>query len=174
MAEIDKLITNSVNIYLFEYESPIKSKTVKLITVSIWFCWTMRLSLFSIEPVIDNLVVDGVNSRHQMDQAKCIKNKSKSVEVPPPDVVKVIRYSASHQDSNKLSVGRLPITGCSHRRYNAEWCLWCNGYRRRKWTRWHEFKSWTRLIAFHIALIPLGKVWILSFSLQLWVNSRAD
>ena len=37
---------------------------------------------------------------------------------------------------------------------------WCNGYRRRKWTRRHEFKSWTRLIAFHIALIPLGKVWI--------------
>ena len=23
-----------------------------------------------------------------------------------------------------------------------------------------EFKSWTRLITFHIALIPLGKVWI--------------
>ena len=38
----------------------------------------------------------------------------------------------------------------------------------------HEFKSWTRLIAFHIALIPLGKVWILLFSLQLWLNSRAD
>ena len=37
-------------------------------------------------------------------------------------------------------------------------CPWCNGYRRRKWTRRHEFKSWTRLIAFHIALIPLGKV----------------
>ena len=45
---------------------------------------------------------------------------------------------------------------------------WCNGYRRRKWTRQHEFKSWTRLIAFHIALIPLGKVWIQLFSLQLW------
>ena len=44
-------------------------------------------------------------------------------------------------------------------------CPWCNGYRCRKWTRWHEFKSWTRLIAFHIALIPLGKVWIQSFSL---------
>ena len=28
----------------------------------------------------------------------------------------------------------------------------------RKWTRRHEFKSWTRLIAFHLALIPLGKV----------------
>ena len=42
-------------------------------------------------------------------------------------------------------------------------CPWCNGYRRRKWTRQHEFKSWTRLIAFHIALIPLGKVWIQLF-----------
>ena len=48
-------------------------------------------------------------------------------------------------------------------------CPWCNGYRRRKWTRWHEIKSWTRLIAFHIALIPLRKVWI-----QLWVNSRYE
>ena len=37
-------------------------------------------------------------------------------------------------------------------------CLWCNCYRRRNWTRRLEFKSWTRLIAFHIALIPLGKV----------------
>ena len=40
-----------------------------------------------------------------------------------------------------------------------------NGYHRRKWTRWQEFKSWTRLIAFHIALIPLEKVWIQLFSL---------
>ena len=53
-------------------------------------------------------------------------------------------------------------------------CPWCNGYGRRKWTRRHEFKSWTRLIAFHIALIPLGKVWIQLFSLQLWANCRAD
>ena len=51
--------------------------------------------------------------------------------------------------------------------------LWCNGYRHRKWTRRHEFKSWTRLTAFHIAL-SMGKVWIQLFSLQLWVNSRAD
>ena len=51
---------------------------------------------------------------------------------------------------------------------------WCNGYRHRIWTRWYEFNSWTRLITFHIALIPLGKVWIQLFSLQLWVNSRAD
>ena len=53
-------------------------------------------------------------------------------------------------------------------------CPWCNGYRRRKWTRRHEFKSRTRLIAFHIALILLEKVWIQLFSLQLWVNSRTD
>ena len=31
-----------------------------------------------------------------------------------------------------------------------------------------------RLFWFHIALMPLGKVWIQLFSLQLWVNSRAD
>ena len=35
-------------------------------------------------------------------------------------------------------------------------CPWCNGYRRRIWTRRHECKSWTRFIAFHLALIPLG------------------
>ena len=34
-------------------------------------------------------------------------------------------------------------------------------------------KTWTRLMAFHIALIPWGKVWIQIISLQLWVNSRA-
>ena len=51
---------------------------------------------------------------------------------------------------------------------------WCNGYSRREWTRWHEFKSWIALITFHIALIPSGNVWIQLFSLQLWVNSRTD
>ena len=44
----------------------------------------------------------------------------------------------------------------------------------RKWTRRHEFKSWMRLIAFHIALIPLRKLWIELSSLQLWINSRAN
>ena len=53
-------------------------------------------------------------------------------------------------------------------------CPWCSGYRHRKWKRRLEFKSWTRLIAFHIALIPLRKVWIQLFSLQLRVNSRTD
>ena len=35
-------------------------------------------------------------------------------------------------------------------------------------------KSWRKLIVFHMALMPLGKVWIQLFSLQLWVNNRAD
>ena len=52
--------------------------------------------------------------------------------------------------------------------YGSLWrCPWYIGYRHRKWTRRHEFKSWTRLIAFHIALIPLGMVCIQLFSLQL-------
>ena len=50
-------------------------------------------------------------------------------------------------------------------------CPWYNGYRRRKETRRHEFKFWTKLMSFHKALIPLGNVWILFFSLWLWVNS---
>ena len=50
--------------------------------------------------------------------------------------------------------------GCqSKHTYIFIWrCPWCNGYRRWIWTRRHEFKSWMILIAFHIALIPLGKV----------------
>ena len=56
-------------------------------------------------------------------------------------------------------------------------CVWkrcrCYGYCRTKWTGRHEFKSWTRLFAFHRALIPLVKVWIQLFSLRLCVNSRA-
>ena len=53
-------------------------------------------------------------------------------------------------------------------------CPWCNGYRHRIWTRRSEFNSWTRLIAFSHSTNTLGKVWIQLFSLQLWVNSRAD
>ena len=77
-----------------------------------------------------------------------------------PDTVDVVR------DSVGRSPKAVPI--------QIRRCPWCNCYRRRKWTRRHEFKSWTKLIAFHIALIPLGKVWIQLFSLQLWVNSRTD
>ena len=63
---------------------------------------------------------------------------------------------------------------CRYHHFIIRRCPWCNGYRRRKWTQRHEFKSWTRLISNHIALIPLGKVLIQLFSIQLWVNSRSD
>ena len=80
----------------------------------------------------------------------------------------------AYQPSWVIQIRTLVVEGqwwsyLSHRR-----CPWYNYYRHRKWTRWHEFKFWTWLIAFHIALIPLGKVWIQLFSLQPWVNSRAD
>ena len=31
-------------------------------------------------------------------------------------------------------------------------CPWCNGYRRRKWTRRHEFKFWTRILKSYLRL----------------------
>ena len=40
-------------------------------------------------------------------------------------------------------------------------CKWCT-----KWTWLHQFKIWTRLLAFHIALIHLGKAWIQIFTFQ--------
>ena len=90
----------------------------------------------------------------------------------------VISVFYSHSQLGNLthghtSAGRLAKTYI-HQLCAEGRCPWCNGYRRRIWTRRHEFKSWTWLIAFHIAQIPLGKVWIQIFSLQLWVNSRAD
>ena len=36
-------------------------------------------------------------------------------------------------------------------------CPWCNGYRRWKWTRRHEFPSRTRLISFHHGTNTLEK-----------------
>ena len=79
-----------------------------------------------------------------------------------------IHHFVTYWHSTELSIKRCTCVNKQNR------CPWCNGYCRRIWTRWHEFKYWTRLIAFHIALIPLRKEWIQLFSLQLWVNSRAD
>ena len=59
--------------------------------------------------------------------------------------------TTSHFQPTEASRGIAPIKTLWRR-------PWCNGYRRRKWTQRHEFKCWTRLIAFHIVLIPLGKV----------------
>ena len=41
-------------------------------------------------------------------------------------------------------------------------------------TLWPKFKSWMKLFPFQIALIPLRKIWIQLFFLQLWINSRTD
>ena len=49
----------------------------------------------------------------------------------------------------------------------------CNGYYPRKETQWPEFKAWTGLFTFPMALISMGKLGIQQFSLQLWINSRA-
>ena len=43
-----------------------------------------------------------------------------------------------------------------------------------RWIRRPKFKTWMRLITFHIVLIHLKKVWIQLFSLQLWINSKTD
>ena len=51
-------------------------------------------------------------------------------------------------------------------------CPWCNGYRRRYWTRRHEFKSWTDCISH--SSNTLGKGMNRIILPQLWVNSRAD
>ena len=56
-------------------------------------------------------------------------------------------------------------------------CWWCNGYRRRKWTRRHEFKSWTRLFAFHLALIPLASTLLTTIQgiyPQVWFARQFD
>ena len=38
-----------------------------------------------------------------------------------------------------------------------------NGYHHRTFNQLPQFKSWLRLVAFHVVLITLGKVWILLF-----------
>ena len=38
----------------------------------------------------------------------------------------------------------------------------------------NELKFWMRLFAFTIVLIPMGKLWMRLFSLQLWITDRAD
>ena len=53
------------------------------------------------------------------------------------------------RNRNNFRQDLLPYLLFYYRRHS-----WRNGYHRRKWNRLPEFKSWTRLFAFHIALIP--------------------
>ena len=50
----------------------------------------------------------------------------------------------------------------------------CHSYRRHKGIQQPELKSWAILFEFYITPIPLGKIWIELFSLQMWVNSRVN
>ena len=45
---------------------------------------------------------------------------------------------------------------------------WCNIYCHWTWIRQIQFKSWKPLVAFHVALIPLGKVWIQLSTSSYW------
>ena len=103
---------------------------------------------------------------------------SKTSSTLPPTIPKQawLPPSAEYLPSSRRRLWKryAPSSGSVSWRWLRLYCTWCNGYPRRIWTRRHEFKSSTWLIEFHIALIPLGKVWNQIFSLQLWVNSRAD
>ena len=61
-----------------------------------------------------------------------------------------------------------PVTRCLYLEYFQWWqervqkkekpySKWGMGYRHRKWTWWHEFKSWMRLIAFSHSTNTFGK-----------------
>ena len=64
-----------------------------------------------------------------------------------------------HTQSKSLKTGASPPYEVYWHTHNALWrCPWCDGYRRRKWTRGHEFKSSGRLMAFLHSTNTLGKV----------------
>ena len=69
--------------------------------------------------------------------------------------------SAEIQSAYTKAPTDLDIQQPLHYAYIYVWitgrCPWCNGYRRRKWTRRHEFKSWMRLIVFSHSTNTLGK-----------------
>ena len=122
---------------------------------NIWSCWEI-LSIWTTSHQHMKLLRDISNLDH-LSPTYEVAGEIFRIWTPSHQHMKLLeRYFQSAPLTNISLTGR---------------CPWCKGYRRRKWTR---FKSWARMIAFHIALIPLGKVWIQLFSLQLWVNSRTD
>ena len=89
--------------------------------------------------------------RKLVDQFTYIDSSISSAE-------KVLCISIGKELTVIVSLSIILKSDFSYKIKRIGWCPWCNGYRRRKWTQRHEFKSWMRLIVFHIALIPLGKV----------------
>ena len=67
------------------------------------------------------------------------------------------RWGSSSGDLVSIEYSLIAIIPKSTLGYNLIRCPWCNGYRPRKWTQRHEFKSWTRLIAFSHSTNTLGK-----------------
>ena len=65
---------------------------------------------------------------------------------------RILFYVIRFNDISILDGYLMPNSVCSYRQSR------CNEYRRR--TRRSGSKSWTKLFAFHIALIPFGKEWI--------------
>ena len=103
------------------------------------------------------------------EEVLCILQSSSITGAPPSDCL------VYYQDSHWWSLTPLQ---------RSSWCIlqpqptghkcpWCNCYCW-KWTWQPDFKPSARLFAFHIVLIPLGKVWIQLFSLQIRANSRVD
>ena len=144
----------------WSYDSKVKprnkvnyfSKTSWIITDPLFLRWKIDL---------EKLLFTWINT--------VLKPKQKSIIIRLKKITKK-HFRRSHNRGN-WKVLCLTNKGITYKFWR---CPWYKSYRRSKWTRQHEFKSRTRLIAFHIVLIPLGKVWIQLFSLQLWVNSRSD
>ena len=135
---------------------------------------------YMVSGISSNYIVWSISNNYMVPFLFIIKGFWTIVFIVIPTTFRVIcplalsnsgTYTDRGTTSFTESIGVANSSSLNHNRWR---CPWCNYYRRRKWTRRHEFKSWTRLIAFHIALIPLEKVWIQLFSLQLWVNSGED
>ena len=94
--------------------------------------------------------------------------------------IKEAHQASSNEPLHSLDDGLLPSRGTAFWDWTAEGCFLllykgASGVMVIAAGIGHgDTSSNPGLIAFHIALIPLGKVWIQLFSLQLWVNSRVD
>ena len=77
---------------------------------------------------------------------KCIKTDSLHCMIY--ETVYLHKYAQTHAHTRAHTYTHARVHTFTYTCY-----LWWNGYRRRICSRWHEFKSWTRLISFHRALM---------------------
>ena len=74
-------------------------------------------------------------------------------------------------EATRLGEGKLSVQTCQFSLKNWPCVISCRSgvegqykyayyNRRRKWNQWLEFKSWTRLLAFHFKLMLTRKAWI--------------